>query len=366
MMRLCRIGRRATHCDTVLETVTPSAPSPQPEMLAQGIRSGKLGPEDFSAESDRQQTTLQINADKNPWEELKSFLGYVWERRQKIRLRMSRKKQLRSPQEDEQVHSIVVPLHHLVSPAEPENEVPSEQPNQVTGEEAGHVMNPSTGDSGSGATRVPLGAALLMDKQGLTSTEAGPSVVDPIMSDSPTKAPTVIEDSEVEALLGAQFARISENSHSGLNLTANGPSSSASPRTPHETEWISSAMTMKDGQGVMHSVKGFFDTGSVDNLSTSKFASDHKLQLRPIIAEDLMVYNTPNGDFTPLQYFEMYLKDPGREIRDFVKVRFVVVKSLGGMGLVLGRTFMSQYCIKLDPTPGRDMYPVTSRKAGQG
>jgi hypothetical protein len=279
---------------------------------------------------------------------------------------MSRKKQLRSPQEDEQVHSIVVPLHPLVSPAEPENEVSSEKPNQVTGEEAGHVMNPSTGDSGSGAARVPLGAALLMDKQGLTSTEAGPSVVDPIMSDSPTEAPTVSEDSEVEALLGAQFARISENGHGGLNLTANGPSGSASPRTPHETEWISSAMTMKDGQGVMHSVKGFFDTGSVDNLSTSKFASDHELKLRPIMPEDLMVYNTPNGDFTPLQYFEMYLKDPGRGIGDFVKVRFVVVKSLGGMGLVLGRTFMSQYCVKLDPTPGRDMYPVTSRKAGQG
>jgi hypothetical protein len=60
------------------------------------------------------------------------------------------------------------------------------------------------------------------------------------------------------------------------------------------------------------------------------------------------------------------MKDPKHGINNFVPVRLLMVPTLNGYGLLLGRGFMTEYNVVLDPSHGSDMYPVIARAPGPG
>jgi hypothetical protein len=112
-------------------------------------------------------------------------------------------------------------------------------------------------------------------------------------------------------------------------------------------KWHSSAIKIKDGQGMEHSKKVLYDSGSVANFSGLKFASAYKLTEKPLLQHEILTYATPSDSITPTHYIELEMKDPKHDINDFVLVRFLLIATLSGFGLVLGRDFMNQYRIKL-------------------
>jgi hypothetical protein len=135
---------------------------------------------------------------------------------------------------------------------------------------------------------------------------------------------------------------------------------------PRTYEWCTSNVIIKDGQGLEQPEKLVYDTGSVANISTLKFASVYKLKERPVLPEEVATYATPIGPVTPLHYIELQIKDPKHGINDFVQVRFMLVETLSGFGLMVGRGFMTEHQVKLDLTKSINEYPVISRAPGPG
>jgi len=385
MATFWKTRRRGWQRGSVLETGTTSHTSPQRDArLAKGIALGEVRPEDMCvADTDLPPTTILENRAKKPWDDIRSLLKAARERTKRIGQRLSRRKQLHSPLQSNQLRSMVVSPPPPQESANIRIEMPLEQKTQVAGD--GDLVKPydvsttlspdetpdnitdqaSTGISNPETPPTSMGVALLVDGMEIESTEARESVVNSVKSDGSIEVATLGDKPDGGADFKTGFAPNIQNTQSGPNLRLECIPGPVSSRIWDKC-WISSAVTIKDGQGEENSEMGFYDTLSDDNLSTPKFASAHKLVVRPILERDLKVYDTPKGPLSPLHYVETELKDPKRGIRDFVKVRFVLVEGLGGMGLVLGNGFMSEYGVKLDPTQGRDMYPVTARKAGPG
>ncbi len=115
--------------------------------------------------------------------------------------------------------------------------------------------------------------------------------------------------------------------------------------------WYHWAATIKDGQGMGYSEKVIYDAGSSINWSGLKFASAYKLSERPLLQHELVTYSTQSGNIIPTHYIELEMKDTKHGINDFVLVRFLLIAKLSGSGLVLGGNFMSQYRVKLEPSP---------------
>ena len=328
-------------------------------ILGQEIKSGEVRPEDLSLDNNRHQTSILEDRAKKPWYEIGAFVKYVKERRQRIGLGATRKKQRLSLKEVNQAQDMNLAPSPLPTHVGIGNEAPLEQKKEVRDKDAGNLVERGA------APITPLfdPSTEIIKRQGLESTEAWNLVDNTGHSDPSTDAATVGEGSDWEALLEAQYEIAADNGQSDLGLITSGMPGCISLRT---LEWHSSAVTIRDGQGLEQSEKLMYDTGSVANLSTPRFALAHKLAQRPLLTDDYVTYSTPIGPVTPTHYVEVQMKDPKHGINTFVPVRLLMVASLNGFGLLLGRGFMTQYRVVLDPNQGSDMYPVIARAAGPG
>lgn len=361
---LSRIRRRVFQRRPVLGTVTIP-------VLAEDIKSGQVRPEDLSLDTDRQVISGFEDRPKIPWYDLWSFLKSVVERRQTTGLKPTRKKYPRSPEGVDELNSIAGP-HPLTSASkEGENRVNSKQKNAVI-EKCARMDGPAPGTVEEGAgtcasssetTHTPTAVALLIDGTELESARVNELVAKSTSAETLTEAATLSGESDLEA-----FLEIHDGQNDLKMMTDGMPDMPDyfSPLTIQSSEFCTSAVTIKDGQGVEHAEKLLYDTGSVVNLSTTKFASAHRLKQRPIRVDDVVVYDIPDGSIAPTHYMEMEMKDPKRGINDFVRVRFILVATLGGLGLLLGTGFIHQYGIVLDPKQGSGTYPVTARTPGPG
>jgi hypothetical protein len=328
-------------------------------ILGQEIKSGEVRPEDLSLDNNGHQTSILEDRAKKPWYEIGPFVKYVKERRQRIGLAVTRKKQQLSRQEVNQAQDMTLAPSPLPAPVGIGNEAPLEQTKEVRDKNAGNLVERGA------APITPLldPSSEIIKRQELESTESGTLVDNTVHSDPSTVAATVGEGSDLEALLNAQYEIAADNDQSDLGLITSGVPGCISPRT---IDWHSSAVTIRDGQGLEQSEKLMYDTGSEANLSTSRFALAHKLVQRPLLQDDYVTYNTPNGPVTPTHYVELEMKDPKHGINNFVPVRLLMVTTLNGFGLLLGRGFMTQYNVVLDPSHGSDMYPAIARAPGPG
>jgi hypothetical protein len=322
-------------------------------ILGQDIKSGQVRPEDLSLDNDRHQTPMLEDQAKKPWYEIGGFIKYVKERRQRIGLGAIRKKQLLSREEANQAQNIILAPSPLPNPG-----APLDQKKQVRAKDSGDVVESDGGQS----TSLLVPSTKTAKRDDVESTAAGSLVGIAVQPDASTEAATVGEGSDWEALLEAQSDLAADNGLSDLGLIPGVPGC-ISPRT---LEWHTSAVTIIDGQGLEKPVKLMYDTGSEANLSTSRFALAHKLAQRPLLQDDYVTYITPIGIFTPTHYVEVQMKDPEHGINNFVPIRLLMVERLSGFGLLLGRGFMTQYRVVLDPSQGSDMYPVIARAPGPG
>jgi hypothetical protein len=328
-------------------------------ILGQEIKSGEVRPEDLSLDNNRHQTSILEDRAKKPWYDIRFFAKYVKERRQRIGLAATRKKQRLSLKEVNQAQDMILAPSPLPTPVGIGNETPLEQKKEFRDKDAGKLV-----ERGAAAITPLLDPSTEITKrQELESTESGTLVDNTVHSDPSTDVATVGESSDLEALLEAQYDIAADNDQSDFGLITSGVPGCISPRT---IDWHSSAVTIKDGQGLEQSEKLMYDTGSVANLSTSRFALAHKLAQRPLLQDDCVTYITPNGPVTPTHYVELEMKDPKHGINNFVPVRLLMVTTLNGFGLLLGRGFMTQYNVVLDPSHGSDMYPVIARAPGPG
>jgi hypothetical protein len=229
---------------------------------------------------------------------------------------------------------------------------------QVRAKDAGNILE----SGGAPSTSLQVPSTTTAKRDDVESTEGWSLVGIIVHPDASTEAATVGEGSDWEALLEAQSDIAADNGQSDLGLIPGVPGC-ISPRT---LEWHSSAVTIIDGQGLEQSEKLMYDTGSVANLSTPKFALAHNLAQRPLLPDDCLTYITPIGPVTPTHYVEVRMKDPKHGINNFVPIRLLIVSTLDGFGLLLGRGFMTQYRVVLDPSQGSDMYPVIARAPGPG
>ena len=328
-------------------------------ILGQEIKSGEVRPEDLSLDNNRHQTSILEDRAKKPWYEIGAFVKYVKERRQRIGLAATRKKQRLSLKEVNQAQDMILAPSPLPTPVGIGNETPLEQKKEVRDKVAGNLVERG------GAPITPLldPSTEIIKRQELESTESGTLVDNTVHSDPSTDAATVGEGSDLEALLDAQYEIAADNGQSDLGRITSGVPGFISPRT---TDWHSWAVTIRDGQGLEQSEKLIYDTGSGANLSTSRFALAHKLAQRPLLPDDYITYITTNGPITPTHYVELEMKDPKHGINNFVPVRLLMVPTLNGYGLLLGRGFMTEYNVVLDPSHGSDMYPVIARAPGPG
>jgi hypothetical protein len=322
-------------------------------ILGQGIKSGQVRPEDLSLDNDRHQTPILEDQAKKPWYDIGGFMKSVKERNQRIGLGATRKKQLLSREEANQAQNII-----LAPPPLPNLGAPVDQKKQGRAKDAGDVV--ATGGAPSTSLLVPSTKTAKRDD--VESTEAGSLVGITVHPDASTEAATLGEGSDWEALLEAQSDIAADNGLSDLGLILCGQGCIS----PSTLQWHISAVTIIDGQGLEQSEKLMYDTGSVANLSTPKFASAHFLAQRPLLPEDFVTYITPIGPLTPTHYVEVQMKDPKHGINNFVPIRLLMVETLNGFGLLLGRGFMTQYRVVLDPSQGSDMYPVIARAPGPG
>jgi hypothetical protein len=322
-------------------------------ILGQEIKSGEVRPEDLSLDNDRHQIPIFEDQAKKPWYEIGGFVKYVKERRQKIGLEAIRKKQLLSREEANQVQDIILAPSPLPNPG-----APLDQNKQATANDAGNVVE----SSGAPITSLLDPSTKTAKRDDMESTEAGSLVGITVHPDASTDAATVSDSSDLKALLKAQSDIAADNSQSDLSLIPGVPGC-ISPRT---LGWHISAVTIIDGQGLEQPEKLMYDTGCAANLSTPKFASAHNLAQRPLLPDDFLTYVTPSGDVTPTHYVEVQMKDPKHGINNFVPIRLLMVARLDGFGLLLGRGFMTQYRVVLDPSQGSDMYPVIARTPGLG
>lgn len=138
------------------------------------------------------------------------------------------------------------------------------------------------------------------------------------------------------------------------------------PIRSDDDEWKSSAIVFKDGAGEVRGHKMFYDTASSDNWASEKLVKVYDLKPRLILPQDLHIYNTVNGNYTPTKYVEIWLKDDSRNIKEFTKVVFNITPSMEGLGLVGGTTFIQEHGIVIDPKRPRDAFVTVGRKADAG
>ncbi|KAF4631015.1 hypothetical protein G7Y89_g7120 [Cudoniella acicularis] len=111
--------------------------------------------------------------------------------------------------------------------------------------------------------------------------------------------------------------------------------------------WIGAAV-IKNPAGGQISNKLFYDTGSTDNMVTQKFVDTYKIPLRPVLPDDLKVFEFAGKyEFIPRHYIELELKGDEHEIREFTKVSFYVVTGIGPWTLLVGRDFMHKHGLGL-------------------
>jgi hypothetical protein len=360
-----------------LKTTTPPA-------LAEGIKLGQVRPKDLLLDTNDHQTPLLEDRTKKPWYDILRFWKSVKDRRQTTGLKVTRGKQSDSPEDIMPIDHKHVPQSVSAATQERGNDMLVEQREEITDAGAedfrtpddalvllsGSVPETAKGKASDGlssseiAYALPV-AALLMGEQVLGGPKAEQLDVGLGPSDASTEAATTGEGSDWAPFLDAQKATTSDVCQSDLRLIVGdmGMPGSVSPRT---LEWHSSAITIKDSQGVEHSEKLMYDTGSLINLTTPKFVLAHTLKTRPLLPGDISRYNTPIGSVTPTHYVELEMKDPKHGVNNFELVQFVIVPALEGFGLLLGRRFMTKHRIILDPDQGGDMYPVIARDPGPG
>lgn len=132
-------------------------------------------------------------------------------------------------------------------------------------------------------------------------------------------------------------------------------------------EFVSSAVLIKCPTGEPDSAKLFYDTMSEDNIASQDFVDKYGFQQRPILLDDMKVYDTPSGvPFAPRFYVEIELKDTVRGIKDYTKASFNVAGSMGGVGLLAGRKFMLEHGIGLSAKEGPGAFVLTTRKPSEG
>ena len=141
------------------------------------------------------------------------------------------------------------------------------------------------------------------------------------------------------------------------------------PSRQDSDDWCTSAGMVKNAGGEQKSEKFFYDTGSPDAWASELFAEKHKLPLRPFLPEQLKVYETIGNELViPQHYIEVWLMDEHHGMVQFKKEQLNIAKSksMGGRGLLLGRAFMKDNDIKLDPKQGPGVYVFTAREASKG
>lgn len=92
-----------------------------------------------------------------------------------------------------------------------------------------------------------------------------------------------------------------------------------------------------------------YDTGSSDNIISQELVDKYKLRRRPILPNDLKVYDTASEQtFTPRYYVEVEIKDKKYKIMKYTKVLFYVADSLGrNVKMLVGQNFLAQRGIRL-------------------
>jgi len=132
-------------------------------------------------------------------------------------------------------------------------------------------------------------------------------------------------------------------------------------------EFASSAIMVQCPTGRHESVKLFYDTGCADNLASRKFIDKYGFKERPLLKDDLKVYETPAGvSFIPSRYVEIELRDTEHGIEDFTKTSFNVADAMDEIGLLAGRKFMIKHGVSLSAKEGPGAYVLISKKLSEG
>jgi hypothetical protein len=139
---------------------------------------------------------------------------------------------------------------------------------------------------------------------------------------------------------------------------------------PSSAGFCTSAISMRDHMGnFFGSETVLYDTGSPDNIVTQKIIERYEIPVRPLFGKDVRVYETLGGTiFAATHYMEIEIKDDGNNIREFEKVYFYVVKSMGEWDCILGRKFMNAHNFNLTASSGPRcaVLVLTKKKASKG
>jgi hypothetical protein len=145
-----------------------------------------------------------------------------------------------------------------------------------------------------------------------------------------------------------------------------GNGQSIGPARCQEVSWIGAAQ-IKTPTGESTARNMLYDGGSTDNMITKALANACGLELRPILPQDLKVYEGANHTFIPRYYVELELRDEGHGIKEYTSALFNVAESLGGYQLLAGREFMRQHRLGLASFAGAPhLFVLTAKAATKG
>ena len=361
---------------------------------AEAVTSGTLVPDNTFVGLPT--NVLQDPQAELPWNSLRDLIQAVWQRRRRLRLGFTRKDrhliQQTNPLPSEDDKEVNVPPHrsNKIQP-ESSKSLEQDQVDRIEGRRLGSNVPPSPSipvsmtdllDQGNSVLNINaerrnagLEAVLLAEGKstvesklvsGSMPTNAGPSSAVRI-TDSSDRAHI---EPEADLFLDNHPVAASEQRMGTNSETEIMQSSVQHPKAPSRQDsddWCTFAGMIKDAAGESRAEKLFYDTGSPDSWVSQKLIDKYKIPTRPILPENLKEYYTMGNELViPHDYAEIELKDDHNGIHQFKMVSFNITKSMGGRGLLLGRAFMFDNAVKLDPKEGLGVYVFTAREASDG
>jgi hypothetical protein len=321
-----------------------------------------------------------------PWYTIRSFMGFVKQRRRRLGLRVAWKNQ---PQTQE---CITVPLGNTQDvdiPSQPSDGSPktggradsSDVPIHEELEEANRDELEGTDLPLSSSDHVPM-TTMGFQENGELEADVGigkPRLGAISFAEERSTSETFIRtletggceqiESQPEIVSGRNPLTTNESADTGSETE----SARSTRRRPiasskqDSDEWCVFAVLIKDALGELKSEMTLYDSGSPVSWVSQKFVRKHKLEPRPISPSDLKEYsNIWNQLVIPTFYVEIELKDEHNGMDKFQKVPFNISEDMGGRGLILGRAFMKEHGVVLDPKRGAGVYVATAREASDG
>ena len=387
---------RRRGAEDVDEDMMPVPGNPKSETdaaPAADLASGTFGLHDYAVEVSRE--VLQ-DSQTDPWYSLPNFGQFVLETRRRVRLGLMRRDRI-SVQEANGVPSnapISVPQHHSNEVQQTDEAGRFEGPAQkgVDGGNGGEyastgLLSPSlsvlmTATSGQGTTseandelgNIRPGAVFLNEAISSPESENVSGVTSPstkleVAGGTTSATARVRIESELEFFPDSQPILDNEpvEASSETATTKSSVHPPIAPSRQDSDDWCTSPGMIMNAAGELKAEWFFYDTGSPDSWAAKKLAERHNIPLRPILPERLTEYRTIGNEIViPRFYIEAWMKDEHNGMVQFKKVSLNITESMGGRGLLLGRAFMREHGVTLDPRQGPGVYVFTAREASDG